>query len=67
MSLTFMAFAAFQVIALPVGLLADAAGERATLAVLGTVVCAIVIAFASLPSGPAHRQRGHGAESESVA
>ena len=50
MSLTFMAFAAFQVMALPVGLLADAAGERATLAVLGAAVCGTVAAFTVIPS-----------------
>ncbi len=51
MSLTFMAFAAFQVIALPVGFLADAAGERASLAVMGVAVCAIVAGFAAFPAG----------------
>lgn len=45
-SLTFLAFAAFGVVALPIGVLADAIGERATLGVLGVAVCAITIAFA---------------------
>jgi len=62
MSLTFMAFAGFQVVALPVGFLADAAGERATLGLLGAVVCAIVIGFALLPSGAASQRRGRGSE-----
>lgn len=45
-SLTFLAFAAFAVVALPVGLLADAIGERATLIVMGCGVCLIVLVFA---------------------
>lgn len=45
-SLTFLAFAAFGVVALPIGVLADAIGERATLGVMGVFVCAIVAAFA---------------------
>ena len=45
-SLTFLAFAAFGVVALPIGVLADAIGERATLGVLGVAVCVVVAAFA---------------------
>jgi hypothetical protein len=45
-SLTFLAFAAFAVVALPVRLLADEIGERATLAVMGFGVCLIVGVFA---------------------
>ncbi len=45
-SLTFLAFAAFGVVALPIGVLADAIGERATLAALGVAVCALTTGFA---------------------
>ncbi|MGE0571812.1 MAG: MFS transporter [Dehalococcoidia bacterium] len=45
-SLTFLAFAASSVIALPVGFLADAVGERATVALSGSTVLAIVVVFA---------------------
>lgn len=45
-SLTFLAFAAFGVVALPIGVLADAIGERATLGMLGVAVCTVVTAFA---------------------
>ncbi|MEX1103975.1 MAG: MFS transporter [Dehalococcoidia bacterium] len=47
-SLTFLAFAAFGVIALPIGVLADAIGERATLGVMGAGVFVIVLAFAGV-------------------
>jgi predicted MFS family arabinose efflux permease len=44
MSLTFLAFAAFGLVALPLGFLADAIGERATLAVMGiSVVVAVIV------------------------
>lgn len=49
MSLTFLAFAGFGLVALPVGFLADAAGERFTLAVMGGAVCGAVAIFALLP------------------
>jgi MFS family permease len=42
MSLTMLSFAGFGLMGLPIGLLADAAGERVTLGVLGVVVCAVV-------------------------
>jgi MFS family permease len=45
-SLTFLAFAAFGVVAYPVGLLADAIGERATLVLMGSAACLVVAAFA---------------------
>jgi len=44
-ALTFLAFGAFGLVALPVGFLADAAGERATTAALGVVVCFVVAVF----------------------
>jgi MFS family permease len=44
MSLSMLAFAGFGLMGLPIGFLADAAGERASLAVMGAVVCAIVAA-----------------------
>lgn len=45
MSLTFLAFAAFGVIALPLGFLADQVGERATLGVMGAMAGAVVVGF----------------------
>jgi MFS family permease len=45
-SLTFLAFAAFGVVAYPIGLLADEIGERATLVLMGGVACLIVGVFA---------------------
>ncbi len=47
-SLTMLAFAGFGLMGLPVGLLADAIGERATLVVLSVVVCAIALSIAAL-------------------
>jgi MFS family permease len=47
-SLTMLAFAGFGLMGLPVGLLADAIGERATLAALSCVVCATSITIAAL-------------------
>ena len=43
MSLTMMAFAGFGVIALPVGFIADAVGERETLVAMGVLVCAVTV------------------------
>lgn len=40
MALTMLAFAAFGLMGLPIGFLADQIGERGTLAVMGIVVCA---------------------------
>ena len=48
MSLTFLAFALFSVVALPIGLLADATSERATLAVMGVLAGAVVVAYVLL-------------------
>jgi MFS family permease len=48
MSLTMMAFAGFGVIALPVGFIADAVGERTTLMVMGVVVCIVTAIMASV-------------------
>jgi MFS family permease len=42
MSLAMLAFGAFGLIGIPVGMLADAAGEGATCAVMGVLVCAVV-------------------------
>lgn len=47
-SLTMLSFAGFGLMGLPVGLLADAVGERATLVTLSAVVCAIALAIAVL-------------------
>ena len=47
-SLTFLAFAGFLIAALPVGLAADAIGERLTLVLLGTVTTATVLLIAPL-------------------
>ena len=46
-SLSTLAFAGFGLMGLPVGLLADAIGERSTLAALGGVVCLITVSLAS--------------------
>ncbi len=46
MSLALLAFAAFSIVGLPVGYLADAIGEAATLAALGGGVCVAVAAWA---------------------
>lgn len=65
MALTMMAFAGFGLVGLPIGLLADAIGEPGTLAVMGAVVCAVVLvswpklvrieAAASIRSAPGGR------------
>jgi MFS family permease len=47
-SLTFLAFAGFLIAALPVGLAADAIGERATLVILGALTTATVLLVAPL-------------------
>jgi MFS family permease len=44
-SLTFLAFAVSSVVALPVGALADAIGERATISISGAIVLGIVALF----------------------
>ncbi len=44
MSLTMLAFAGFGLMSLPIGFMADAVGERASLAGMGVAVCAIVAA-----------------------
>jgi len=69
-SLTFVAFAAFGLMALPIGAVADAIGERTTLAIMGTLVCCIVTVFASMdlrvrrasarPTEIAHGEAGGG-------
>jgi MFS family permease len=52
MSLTMMAFAGFGVMGLPIGWLADAIGERGTLAAMGTAVTiAVVLTAAALARG----------------
>jgi MFS family permease len=43
MSLTLMAFGGFGLVALPVGILGDYIGERATLTLLGVTVCGVVL------------------------
>jgi MFS family permease len=48
MSLTMMAFAGFGIIALPVGFIADAVGERQTIAAMGIAVCATTVVTASV-------------------
>jgi MFS family permease len=53
MSLTMMAFGGFGLVALPVGILGDAIGERATLVGMGCVVCVVVLSLrASLSKAP---------------
>lgn len=47
-SLTFLAFAGFLIAALPVGLAADAIGERLTLVILGALTTATVLLIAPL-------------------
>ncbi len=47
MSLTMLSFAGFGLMGLPIGVLADAFGERVTFAVLGAVVLAIVASLRS--------------------
>jgi hypothetical protein len=47
MSITMLAFSGTGLIALPVGILADAIGERATLILMGAAVC-LVVALLSL-------------------
>jgi hypothetical protein len=42
MSLAMLAFGAFGLIGVPVGMLADALGEGATLAILGGLMCAAI-------------------------
>lgn len=44
-SLTFFAFAAFGLMALPIGVVADIIGERLTLGIMGVIVCVIVAVF----------------------
>lgn len=44
-SLTFLAFASSSMVALPVGYLADAIGERHTLLITGSIVCAVTVIF----------------------
>ncbi|MCA9843330.1 MAG: MFS transporter [Dehalococcoidia bacterium] len=50
MSLTMTAFAGFALMGLPIGFLADAIGERATLACMGGAIIAVVIVFTLLLS-----------------
>lgn len=52
-SLTFLAFAASSVLALPIGIFADVAGERATLVTMGASVMVIVAAFSLAARGRA--------------
>jgi MFS family permease len=42
MSLAMLAFGAFGLIGIPVGLLADAVGEGPTVAIMGTLVCTVI-------------------------
>ena len=46
MSITMLAFSATGIIGLPVGVLADAIGERATLIAMGVTVCVVVLLLA---------------------
>lgn len=50
MSLTMTGFAMFGLAALPIGFIADAVGERATLAGMGAAICGIVVFFTALLS-----------------
>ena len=47
-SLTFLAFAASSIVALPMGFVADAYGERPTLIAAGVIVCAITASLMAL-------------------
>ncbi|MPZ22015.1 MAG: MFS transporter [Dehalococcoidia bacterium] len=67
MSLMILAWGAVGLVALPIGILADAVGERATLMAIGVTVCALVIgseaAFARLhPAGAAEPKLGEKAD-----
>jgi MFS family permease len=53
MSLAMLAFGAFGLIGVPVGALADAIGEGSALAVLGALVCAVVVLQRVRDPGPA--------------
>ncbi len=44
-ALTFLAFAASSVLALPLGFIADAVGERPTLLVSGAIVCLLTLSY----------------------
>jgi MFS family permease len=48
MSLTMLAFAGFGLMGLPIGFLADAIGERMTLALMGAAVCGITVVITSI-------------------
>jgi MFS family permease len=48
MSLTFLAFAGFGLVGLPIGFIADAVGERSTLAGMGVIVMLITFALTSV-------------------
>jgi len=48
MSLTLLAFGAFGIVGYPIGIMADAFGERTTLTLMGVTVCAISGAFTLL-------------------
>lgn len=50
MSLTMLAFGGFGLMGLPIGMLADAIGERGTLAIMGAALCALVGLFGLLLS-----------------
>lgn len=58
MSLTFLAFALFSVVALPIGYLADATSERATLGVMGVLAGLVVVAYALLSRSTKSRSPG---------
>ncbi len=45
LALTFLAFAASNLAGLPIGMLADAVGERHTVVAMGAAVCAVFLAF----------------------
>jgi MFS family permease len=49
MSLTMISFAGFGLMGLPIGALADALGERVTFAILGVVVCGVVVWLGRTP------------------
>lgn len=62
MSLTFLAFGAFGLVGLPVGLLADALGERSALAAMAALVGAtsllLTVRLAAQPASPPPRASG---------
>jgi predicted MFS family arabinose efflux permease len=59
MSLTMLAFSGFQLISLPLGLLADEIGERGTLMLMGAAVCVVTVILSPIIArAPSSRPEG---------